>query len=101
MSGSAILLDTNIVMDWLLEREPFHKNSKAIIEHCIHVVGIDRQMLVDALADENFRDIEDGTQIQCAINAELDYIVTRDFDGFKGSKITVISPERFVDMMIS
>jgi predicted nucleic acid-binding protein len=36
MKDTRILIDTNIIMDWLLQREPFHQNAKAIIEPCIN-----------------------------------------------------------------
>ena len=35
MKDMAVLIDTNIVLDWLLEREPFLKNAKEILEPCI------------------------------------------------------------------
>ena len=31
MKNMALLLDTNIILDWLLQREPFHKNAEKII----------------------------------------------------------------------
>jgi hypothetical protein len=123
-------------MDWLLEREPFHQNSKHIIEPCINgdaqgflachtilnlfyllrkdynvterrdilqmlcgsfdVIGIDQEMLETALDDDNFMDIEDGTQIQCAVNEELDFIITRDSKGFENSAVEALSPETFL-----
>ena len=35
MKDMEILIDTNIVLDWLLEREPFLKNARDIMEPCI------------------------------------------------------------------
>jgi predicted nucleic acid-binding protein len=32
----ALLIDTNIVLDWLLERQPFAENAKRIMEYCIN-----------------------------------------------------------------
>jgi len=36
MKNMALLIDTNIVLDWLLERQPFAENAKHIMEYCIN-----------------------------------------------------------------
>ena len=58
-----------------------------------NIIGIDHEILMAALCDENFRDIEDGVQIQCALFEDLDYIVTRDINGFKDSEVKSTLPE--------
>ena len=35
MNDMEVLIDTNVVLDWLLEREPFLQNAKDIMEPCI------------------------------------------------------------------
>ena len=35
MNDMEILIDTNVVLDWLLEREPFLQNAKAVLEPCL------------------------------------------------------------------
>lgn len=35
MKNLRILIDTNIILDWLLHREPFHSNAEYIIEKCM------------------------------------------------------------------
>jgi predicted nucleic acid-binding protein len=60
------------------------------------IIGIDHEMLETALAADNFKDIEDGTQIQCAAQAELDYIITRDSKGFENSPVTALLPTEFL-----
>ena len=45
-----LLIDTNIILDYLLKREPFYNNAKAVMEKCclddfhgyiaLHTVGI-------------------------------------------------------------
>ena len=61
-----------------------------------HIVGIDQEMLETALNIDNFIDIEDGTQIQCATKEKMDFIATRDVKGFDGSAVKVLSPEAFI-----
>jgi predicted nucleic acid-binding protein len=36
MKNTALLIDTNIVLDWLLERKPFVTYAEQIIRHCIN-----------------------------------------------------------------
>ncbi|MCL2415587.1 MAG: hypothetical protein FWD01_02135 [Defluviitaleaceae bacterium] len=59
----------------------------------LSVVGIDAEMIVKVLDSDNFKDIEDGLQMQCAVDSGVDYIITRDPKGFRFSKIPVLSPE--------
>jgi predicted nucleic acid-binding protein len=136
MKNTALLIDTNVVLDWILKREPFHTNAKAIMELCLNrkargylachtilnlffllrkersieerkelllmlcnefdIIGIDQKMLVKVLCCDNFKDLEDDIQMQCAAEMELDYIITKDIKGFKDSKIKAISPEDFL-----
>ncbi len=35
MKNMRVLIDTNIILDWLLHREPFHSNAEYIVEKCM------------------------------------------------------------------
>jgi predicted nucleic acid-binding protein len=35
MKNMALLIDTNIILDWLLERQPFVCNAERILEQCM------------------------------------------------------------------
>ena len=35
MKDMAVLVDTNVVLDWLLEREPFLQHAKDVLEPCL------------------------------------------------------------------
>ncbi|MDR2166452.1 MAG: PIN domain-containing protein [Clostridiales bacterium] len=137
MKNMALLIDTNIVVDWIQKRESFHEAAAAVVKLCLeekvqgfltchtilnlfyilrkersvaerreillmlcndfNIIGIDNKMLVKALCSDDFRDLEDDLQIQCAIEEGLDYIITRDKD-FKNSKVRAILPEDFLNM---
>jgi len=132
-----ILIDTNVVLDWLLDREPFVEQADRIMRYCVsgktkghlashsilniyyitrrafdvekrkeislmlcekfNVIGLDRQMIINALHNKSWNDLEDGLQMQCAVTESLDYIITRDPKGFEHSKVQVISPEMFLE----
>ena len=138
MKNMAVLIDTNVMLDWFLARSPFAGQAGRILELCINgdldgylashtiintfyitrkeksieerkrfllmlcqkfaIVGIDKQMLIHALRNDKWYDLEDGLQIQCAITANLDYIVTRDPKGFSDSSIKALSPEAFLEI---
>ena len=138
MKNTALLIDTNIVLDWLLERQPFAENAERIMEYCIsgnlrgylaahsllnifyitrkeksvkdrkeillmlcdrfEIIDIDSEMIITALQNENWQDLEDGLQMQSAIQEKLDYIITRDINDFAHSTIKVLSPQDFLKM---
>ncbi len=35
MKNMRVLIDTNIILDWLLHRKPFHSNAEYIVEKCM------------------------------------------------------------------
>jgi hypothetical protein len=60
------------------------------------VVGIDKSLLVSALTNENFDDIEDCLQAECAASVGADYIITRNTKDFIASPVPAITPEDFL-----
>jgi predicted nucleic acid-binding protein len=132
----ALLIDTNVVLDWILKRSGFHENATKIVGFCMsgkmrgylaahtvlnvfyitrkdfsleerrdlsrllcnrfEIIGVNRQIMLDALAVSDFRDLEDEVQSQCAADENLDYIITRDIGGFVNSKVRPISPNDFL-----
>ena len=134
-----ILVDTNILLDYLLCREPFDKAAREIVIACkqgrvsgciaahsisnmffilrkaysikerrillqnicdlFEVEGIDKIKIKSALMNEKFSDFEDCLQLECATAYRADYIVTRNGDDFKGSKIPPIEPDIFCELL--
>lgn len=134
-----ILVDTNVLLDYLLCREPYESAAREIIIACeqgkiygciaahtvsnmffilrkgysvkerksilqslcelFEVESIDKDKIISALTDESFSDFEDCLQKECALAFNADYIVTRNIDDFKGSKIPCIEPERFCEII--
>lgn len=130
-----ILVDTNILLDYLLCREPYDQAARNIVVACkqkqvtgciaahsisnmffilrksfsieerrsllqtlcelFAVEGIDKAKILEALANEKFPDFEDCLQMECAIAFRADYIVTRNVNDFKGSRIPCIEPDAF------
>jgi len=131
-----ILIDTNIILDYLIARQPFMDNAddilrlcsqqkcsgyiaahsvsnifyilrkqfsvierkKMLIELCdvIEIAGIQKKQIIDALVNEDFGDLEDRLQVECALAVNADYIVTRNIVDFSASPIPAILPENFL-----
>lgn len=138
MKNMKVLIDTNIILDWLLHREPFHSNAKYIVEKCIfgnvdgyltahmmtdlfyilrkklnankrkklliflcdtmEIISEDQVTIRNALYNEQWMDLEDGLQMECADKMKIDYIITRNTRDFTMSKVTAIEPERFIEI---
>ena len=139
MKNMTIFLDTNIVIDYLQNREPFVNYARSIFELCangkisasissqsiadifyilrkdytvserknmllnicviFNVVGADKTIVMNALINEDFNDLEDCIQSECANTANAEYIITRNVEHFKFSAINPILPEDFLKLL--
>ena len=52
-----------------------------------------------AIENEALNDFEDCLQEECAVEAMADYIVTRNPEDYKGSRVKVILPDEFVKLL--
>lgn len=64
------------------------------------VAPVNRAVL-DAAFSSGFKDFEDAVAHESGVYKETQGIVTRDFDGFKKSKIKIYSPEELLLMLVS
>ena len=128
-----ILIDTNIILDYLIARQPFTDNAKKVLHLCfakkcsgyiaahsitnifyilrkqffvserkkmlielcefVEVAGIQKKQVIDALVNEDFNDLEDRLQVECARMVNADCIVTRNITDFSTSPIPAVLPE--------
>lgn len=61
------------------------------------VISIDKNRLVAALKNSNFKDFEDCLQDECACAINADYIITRNAKDFESSMVKVLTPEEFLE----
>ena len=134
-----VLIDTNVILDWIMAREPNAKNAKRIMEQCLfgniqgyltshtitdifYILRKDfsvekRKQLLKLLCEElqiirencetilrtlqhkEWNDIEDGLQMQCAEEMNLDYIITQNLKDFATSKVNAINEASFCKML--
>ena len=134
-----VLIDTNVVLDYVAKREPYAPQAYQIVKMCADkkitggiaahtitnifyilrkemsieerkaallklcrvftVVGVDIAKILSALENENFNDLEDCLQDECADDFLADYIITRNINDFKNGKIEAIEPGRFLSIV--
>lgn len=70
MKNMRVLIDTNIVLDWLMSREPFQDNARYIMEKCL------------------FGDLEGYLTVHSL--TDLFYILRKDFDVDKRKKLILL-----------
>ena len=132
-----VFIDTDIILDVALAREPFFSSSKTILSmaenniiignissNCvaniyyilrksggdnkarkfilnivkyITVIAIDHQNVLEALKSK-FSDFEDALQHSSAVENRCEYIITRNIEDYKSSKIKVLLPKEFIVM---
>ena len=63
------------------------------------VVSIDKNRLVAALENSNFKDFEDCLQDECAYAINADYIITRNAKDFESSMVKALTPEEFLEKL--
>jgi len=73
--------------------------KKMLIGLCefIEIAAIRKKQVIDALLNENFADLEDRLQVECASEINADYIITRNISDFKDSPVPAILPEDFLE----
>lgn len=131
-----ILIDTNIILDIALKREPFYSDSSEILKKIdnegltgfitattitdiyyiakkekghsiaiefignlmdfIDVIGIDKEILVEALKTE-IPDFEDSIQSIASSYNQIDFIISRNTKDFKNSNINSLTPQEFIN----
>lgn len=133
-----ILLDTNVILDVLADRQPFADDAARVLSllereiaegfiaahtvttlfYLLHrelglnptkhalmdllrlttVVPVDDDRLLQAMA-MSWPDFEDAVQAACAAKAEVDYLVTRNPEDFRGADVEVVGPAELVALV--
>ena len=63
------------------------------------VAEINKEVILSAIDNENFSDLEDSLQNECGTTSSVDYIVTRNGDDFKNSAIPIVTPKEFIEIV--
>ena len=136
-----LLIDTNVVLDILLYRKPYHENAakiavlsekghiscyvsasavtdvyyiaqkelkskdaaKALLVNLFstfRIAAVSETSIHEAL-DLDWDDFEDCVQYTVGKNMNAEYIITRNAKDFAKSQIIAISPDEFLNMIVS
>lgn len=76
------------------------KRKKLILLLCdnMNIIAESKETIKAALEKEDWKDLEDGLQMECAFREELDYIVTRNIKDFRMSAILPVLPEQLIEL---
>jgi len=80
---------------YILRKAGGDTNARKFISNVIKyiaVITIDHQNVLEALKSK-FSDFEDALQNYSAIENQCEYIITRNIDDYKNSKLKVVLPE--------
>jgi hypothetical protein len=75
----------------LLRREVESVRAREVLMdllRVLEVVAVGQDRILQALAMD-WEDLEDAVQASCAAKAEVDYLLTRNREGFRGSYVPV------------
>ena len=116
-----ILLDTNVLLDYLQHRKGFDA-AEQILQECVQykmdgvytederrdilasltsflsVAEINHEMIASALARKEFSDFEDCLQDECASIVGADFIVSQNIKDYVNSRVPAVSPKDFLQI---
>ena len=87
-------------MYYILRKAGGDINARLFISKLIKyvkVISINHQNVIEAL-NSDFSDFEDGLQNFSAIENQCEYIITRNIQDYKNSKLKIILPEEFIKL---
>lgn len=61
----------------------------------LQIIPENCETILRTLHHKEWNDIEDGLQMQCAKEADLDYIITQNLKDFSTSEINAVNEESF------
>lgn len=90
------ILDTLYIM----RKYPLDYRKSRILNVCkiVDIAGDNSKEILNALNNNEFTDIEDCVQAECALSVNADYIITRNIKDFSKSKVRPIFPEDFLKL---
>ena len=87
-----LLIDANIILDVLLNRREFVKDSSMIWKLCETGKAKGYVSALTRAAELNWKDFEDAVQSVTAERVHADYIITRNVRDFSRSRVIAFTP---------
>lgn len=79
------------------DREKDKQKAQAALKDILSALNTEK--IKSALENEAFEDFEDCLQEECAVEVMADYIVTRNPNDYKKSRIKVVEPGEFIKLL--
>ncbi len=70
-----------------------------MLPNIFDVATLNKSDMTAAVNNEAFDDLEDSMQHQSSVATNINYIVTRNTKDFKGSTVSAITPEEFLELV--
>lgn len=89
---------------YILRKSYSDEERRAMLEKLclvLRVTGASHERVCVAVSRGEFSDFEDCLQDECAQEVSADYIVTRNVDDFRCSRVKAITPEEFLQHTFS
>ncbi len=100
-----VLVDTNVVLDLINQRQPFFADSYAAVQLALEnffsqfrICPVKRNQLKKAFSSA-MPDFEDAVQAFCGKHDRVSYIITRNVKDYNLSPIKALTPADFIDLM--
>lgn len=89
-------------MFFILRKSHSEKERRKMLKKLclvLQVTGASHESVCDAIERDDFPDFEDCLQDECAKEIQADFIVTRNIDDFRHSKVKAIMPHEFLEVL--
>ena len=90
-------LDAMFVLRKFAEQEELRRRAIATFKF-FDVVDVEKQNLTPAL-ESDWPDVEDFMIAKTAEDVKADFLITRDLQGFKNSKVKAMTPKSFIRLL--
>lgn len=83
---------------YILKKSKGHQLTISFLKNLfdfIDIAGVNKEVIFSALNSE-LTDFEDAVQTECAIQNDINIIITRNIADFKKSRLKILTPSEFI-----
>lgn len=102
LAVKGIIFDFAFSYRYILRKDYSVEKRKKLLQllcESLCVIPEDKEIIIETLGHEGWKDFEDGLQMQCAKSEGLEYIVTQNLKDFQTSEVEAIDEAKFCKIM--